>query len=239
MNEQEWYDQVEESLKKRGIQYREEQIQKSAVFLKQVWEANRRLNLTGACNESELLEKHFLDSLSLLEFYDLGKEKWCDLGSGAGFPGIPLKIFFPASELYILESSRKKINFIKRSLQFIEKRGVHLLHGRAENYGREEKWRGKFKFITCRAVAGLRVLVELGMPFLCEGGSMYLYKGPQLEKEIEQAGNALQLCNGKIVEQKEYRLSNGEIRKIINIKKKGPTPERYPRREGVPEKKPL
>ncbi len=212
---------------------------KIVKYLELVWEANKKLNLTGAKNINELIEEHFVDSLMLLKFYNPPPGKWCDLGSGAGFPGLPLKLVMEKNKMYLLEASRKKINFLKHAVNVLNLKEVEFLKGRAENVAREENCREKFDYLVARAVAEMPVLVETGLPLVKTGGLMFAYKGSRGEEEIKKAKNALEECGGKVIERHHYSISGRGKGVIYSIKKINNTPVKYPRREGIPRKKPL
>ena len=209
-----------------GISLEAHQADRAVSYLSAVSEANKHLNLTAARGEEDLLYKHFLDSLYLLKFYDLGKSesgkneiKMLDLGTGAGFPGVPLKIRLEAMELHLLDSARRKINFLKYTLQSLKISGVRYLNGRAEDFSEQQKYRGQYPYICSRAVGKLPELLRLGMPFLKKEGLYFIYKGPQGGQELEE-GKDLVDCWGAMVKgEHSYTLPGGETRKIYILQK--------------------
>jgi len=231
---------LKEALVREKIQFDWELLEKARFFLMSIWKYNSQLNLTAAKSLEELIEKHFMDSVLILKFVSDWKEKnICDLGTGAGFPGIPLKLFLPDNECYLLDSSRKKINFLKYTITKLELKKISFYNERAETACRDEGLREKFDYLTARAVAEMPVLVEIGLPLIKNDGSMFAYKGPKGPEEKEKAENALKICGGEVVDQWNYGLSSGEQRVIYHVKKIKPSLIKYPRKTGQPEKKPL
>lgn len=203
----------------------------------QIW--NRKFNLTAYKSERDIIIYHFLDSLLPLPFFPLREGDLIDIGSGAGFPGIPLKILQPSFSLYLLEANKKKILFLKN---IREKLGLDLeiMEGRAEDLGKNPLYREKFPLAVARAVAPLPVLLEYSLPFLKIGGLFIAYKGPRLKEELNESAKALSTLGGRIEEIKEAILPLcGERRMFLFVLKERETPPSYPRRAGIPSKRPL
>ena len=202
---------------------------------------NEKINLTAITDKDEVWLKHFEDSLSIDKIKDMDQtESVIDLGTGAGFPGLPRKIAYPNIKLTLLDSLDKRIRFLEAVVRELGLTDVTCIHGRAEDFSRSPEYREKYDLCVSRAVAGLSVLSELCIPFVKPGGSFVAYKSEKAEAEIAEAENALAILNGRIKTTEEFTLSdNVQKRILIDIEKTGLTPEKYPRRAGVPAKKPL
>ena len=216
-----------------------EQYHKYFILL-QEW--NEKINLTAIVEEEEVYLKHFYDSITLAKYKKIeGKPlKLCDVGSGAGFPSIPLKILFPEIEITIVDSLKKRINFLEILVKELGIENVHLYHDRAEDFGQKKKFRSSFDLVTARAVARLSVLSEFCLPITKEQGVFAAMKGSQGEEELRDAEKAIKTLGGKLdrVENFELPLNAGE-RTIVLIDKVKKTPRKYPRQAGTPNKKPL
>ncbi|GLV48146.1 ribosomal RNA small subunit methyltransferase G [Thermus sp. LT1-2-5] len=204
-------------------------------------EANRRVNLTALRTEAEVVGKHFLDSLTLLAL-PLWEGPWrvLDLGTGAGFPGLPLKIVRPELELTLLDATKKKVDFVAEAVAALGLKGVKAIWGRAEVLAHDPQHREAYHRVVARAVAPLCVLAELGLPFLALEGAMVAQKGPRVAEELDRLPQALPLLGGRMGEVRRLTLPyGGEERHLVVLSKEAPTPARYPRRPGLPEKHPL
>ena len=202
---------------------------------------NEKINLTAITDKDEVWLKHFEDSLSIDKIKDMDQtESIIDVGTGASFPGLPIKIAYPNIKLTLLDSLDKRIRFLEAVVRELGLTDVTCIHGRAEDFSRSPEYREKYDLCVSRAVAGLSVLSELCIPFVKPGGSFVAYKSEKAEAEIAEAENALAILNGRIKTTEEFTLSdNVQKRILIDIEKTGLTPEKYPRRAGVPAKKPL
>jgi 16S rRNA (guanine527-N7)-methyltransferase len=198
-----------------------------------------RQRLVGTKNVSELICKHIPDCLYPMKLNLISPGKMLDLGTGAGLPGIPLKICLPGQMLYLMDSNRRKINFLQMVSEELGLEQVFFLPGRAEEWAREEEYRERFELVVSRAVADTAALAEMALPLTMVGGMVLLYKGPRGEVEIEDAAEALRLCGGKLKDLYRYRLPTGEERTLLCLSKIQKTPVQYPRRAGQPVKKPL
>ena len=210
------------------------------LLLLQEW--NNKINLTAITEEDEVYLKHFYDSLTLARFVDFNQAglTLCDVGSGAGFPSIPLKILFPEIEITIVDSLKKRINFLELLVQELGLENVHLYHARAEDFGQENKFRSAFDVVTARAVARLSVLAEFCLPITKENGVFAAMKGSQGEEEFEDSKKALKTLGGRLNTIETFELpENAGERSIILIDKVKKTPKKYPRQAGTPNKKPL
>lgn len=221
-----------ERLTEAGIEAGKKEINNSVEYLNAIWEANRYLNLTAARSIEELLNKHFIDSLYLNKYYSFKDNKeLLDLGTGAGFPGLPLKLFNADIPLYMLDSARRKLSFIKYTADSIGLEQMYYLHGRAEYYGRQEQYREKFYYVCSRAVAAMPLLLEIGMPLVKVSGTMIIYKGPKGEEELKQSARIIDKLGGKLENNISYKLPGGEARIIYFIKKCHTTSMQYPRKK--------
>lgn len=219
-----------------AIAYTEAMIGKAAAYADYLREENQKMNLTAIREPKEMAVKHFADSLCLLNYVDLPQNAdLLDVGSGAGFPGLVLKIFRPDLNVTLLDALKKRCGFLERLREELSLADVTVLWGRGEDLAREENLRERFDFVTARAVASLPVLLELCTPFLKPGGCFLALKG---KAETDGAARALAVLNCELAAHRRYRL-NGEHRGLLVIKKTGSTPEKYPRRAGMPEKRPL
>ena len=214
----------------------EEQISKFEKYLELLLEWNEKFNLTAITDKDEIEEKHFLDSLMLIEFFGIGNKTLLDVGSGAGFPGIPLAIAEPSLKVTLLEANGKKVSFLKEVIKVLELPNVEVIQGRAE----ELKMREHFDVVTARAVKELNILLEISFHLLKVGGHFYAYKGPSAKEEYERAKGALKELGaaGPII--LEYDLPKSKNSRVfLRILKRNETPKKYPRPYGEIVKHPL
>ena len=202
-------------------------------------EGLKKQRLVGEKTAAEIIGKHFYDSLVPASFSLLHSGAVLDLGTGAGFPGLPLKIISPGTPFFLLEANGRKINFLKNVVAELGLAEVFLLHGRAEKIGQQEEYRERFGTVLSRAVAHTSVLLELSLPLASLGGRLVFFKGPRAYEELERSRRALELCGGRFKESREYCLPSGEKRVLLIFEKVASTPPQYPRRDGVPLKRPL
>ena len=204
-------------------------------------EWNSFMNLTAITEYDEVCTKHFLDSLSLCKALDCTRELTViDVGTGAGFPGIPLKIAFPNLSITLLDSLGKRVNFLKEVIGALGLEGIEAIHGRAEDYAKPNMLREQFDVCVSRAVANLSSLSEYCIPYVKVGGLFISYKSEKLAEEKAAAEHAVSLLGGEFLEQVEFFLPNSDIyRNLVVIKKGKCTPKKYPRKAGVPTKEPL
>ncbi len=227
-------DQMELSLSK-------EQIRQFISYYCMLYEKNKVMNLTAVTNWNEVQTKHFLDSLLLKEVMDLSKPvNVLDLGTGAGFPGIPLKIAFPDLHIVLADSLNKRIRFLDEVIEALGLKGIETVHSRAEDLGRKKGYRESFDLVVSRAVANLSSLTEYCIPFVKTGGYFVSYKSSDIEDEMRSAKNAVKLLGGGNMEKVTRSLPCTEMeRSFVVIKKEKSTPARYPRKAGTPSKDPL
>lgn len=204
-------------------------------------EWNQKMNLTGIEDEKEVFIKHFLDSVSATTKGYISKDaSIIDVGTGAGFPGIPLKICYKELKVTLLDSLNKRINFLQEVCNSIGLDNVEFIHGRAEDFGKSEDYREQFDIATARAVAGLPVLMELCVPFVKVGGYFICLKGPNANLELEESKKAMEVLGVEFVEKIDIELPEVDLEhNILVFKKVTNTPEKYPRKAGKPSKSPI
>lgn len=202
---------------------------------------NNKINLTAITDKDEVWLKHFEDSVSIDQIIDMNSvESIIDIGTGAGFPGIPLKIMYPHLKVTLLDSLNKRINFLNTVIDELELENVLTIHGRAEDFGHDEIYREKYDMCVSRAVANLNSLSELCIPFVKVGGRFVSYKSEKAEEEMHSAANAISLLGGAESKCLDVSLSDSSYnRKVIIINKVSSTSMKYPRKAGIPVKKPL
>ncbi len=227
---------------KYGIEINDKQLMQFETYYHLLMEWNQKVNLTTIVEYKEVLKKHFLDSCLLLTQYSdkvFAGKKIIDIGTGAGFPGIPLSILLPDSEFLLMDSLNKRIQFLSHVIEELGLDYVTVVHGRAEDFGKDENFREKYDFCISRAVAALPLLLEYCSPFVKEDGALLLYKSVKVHEEIEESSKAMQVLNCKISSLTELTDEPDFQRFIVEIKKIGQTPDKYPRRAGKPKKQPL
>lgn len=225
-----------------NIEVNNEQVEKFDNYYKLLIEWNKKINLTAIINYEDVIKKHFLDSVLLLKVYskDLFTSKnIIDVGTGAGFPGLPLAIMLPDTKFTLVDSLNKRIEFLKEVIDILKMNNITLIHSRAEELGINSDHREKYDICVSRAVAALPLLLEYCSPFVKKEGVLYMYKSLKVEEEIELSKNALSILNCSI--NKKILLAEEEDfqRYILEIKKENFTPEKYPRKPGKAKKKPL
>lgn len=217
------------------------QLEQFESYYRLLVEWNEKMNLTGITERPAVYEKHFYDSLTLASVTDLQKTvAMADIGSGAGFPSLPVKIAYPNLRITIIDALAKRIRFLDEVSSELGLRDVICLHGRAEEVGRKPEHRDQYDLVTARAVARLAALNELCMPFVKTGGIFVAMKGSDVEEELEESRYSAKQLNGSIQDTMQLTLpSEGSSRHLIVIAKKGSTPKAYPRKPGLPLKQPL
>src|SRR5699024_6116531 len=229
-------------LQKRGIPVTDEKMARFHRYLELLQEWNEKINLTAITQREEVYLKHFYDSLTVGLFVNFkeGVPSLCDVGSGAGFPSIPLKIIYPNLEITIVDSLNKRIQFLKTLVEELELENVHLFHDRAETFGQNKQFRETYDFVTARAVARMSVLSELCLPLVKKNGTFIAMKASSTEEELKEAEKAITVLGGKLREDLAFELPRdaGE-RHVILIDKKKETPKKYPRKPGTPNKSPI
>ncbi|EIQ81195.1 UNVERIFIED_CONTAM: 16S rRNA (guanine(527)-N(7))-methyltransferase RsmG [Streptococcus canis] len=237
MTPQDFYHTLEED----GFSLSLKQKEQFDTYFKLLVEWNTKINLTAITEENDVYLKHFYDSIApiLQGFLSNDPVRLLDIGAGAGFPSLPMKILFPNLEVTIIDSLNKRISFLTLLAQELGLENVHFFHGRAEDFGQNKAFRAQFDIVTARAVARMQVLSELTIPFLKIGGKLIALKAQAADQELEDAKTALSLLFGKVIVNHHYQLPNGDSRYITVVEKKKETPNKYPRKAGLPNKKPL
>lgn len=234
-----------QNLKEKALQLNidlnDTQLEQFHTFYEMLIEKNKVMNLTAITEAEEVIDKHFIDSLSCSRVMDMTKvEKVIDVGTGAGFPGIPLKIAFPEMELVLLDSLNKRVKFLNEVIEALSLTGVKAIHGRAEDAAREKQLRASFDLCVSRAVANLSTLSEYCIPFVKVNGYFVSYKSRKGMEEMETADRCMKLLGSKIEQIDEFQLSDQDSdRLLIKIKKCKGTSKEYPRKAGTPSKNPL
>ncbi len=234
-------EQFEKDLKEFNIVLSEHQTEQFFSYYEMLIEKNKVMNLTAITDFDEVIKKHFVDSLSLVKAYDLTSPvSLVDIGTGAGFPGIPLKIVFPDLEITLLDSLNKRVDFLQSVIASLDLKGIDAFHGRAEDFARQEKFRERFDLCVSRAVANLSVLCEYCLPYVKIGGKFISYKSEKIMEELKAAEHAVNVLGGKVKEQISFTLPDSDInRNLIVIEKNRKTPKQYPRKAGTASKDPL
>lgn len=226
-------------LKAIGIELSDEQLEQFLTYYEMLIEKNKVMNLTAITDFDEVLEKHFEDSLSLIQAVDLEKSQAViDLGTGAGFPGIPLKITFPNLQITLADSLNKRILFLDDVIRELGLTGIDTVHGRAEDLAKNSDYREKFDLCVSRAVANLSTLSEYCLPFVKIGGKFISYKAGECDEEVAASKSSIFLLGGKISDIKKFELGESG-RAFVIIDKVSGTPKKYPRKAGTPSKDPL
>lgn len=231
-----------QSLEAAGISLTDQQMTQFNRYFELLVEWNEKINLTAITEKEEVYLKHFYDSLTVAMHVELADKSYSlvDVGSGAGFPSIPLKIALPNLEITIVDSLNKRINFINEVVSELGLKGVHAYHDRAETFGQNPLFRGQFDFATARAVARLNLLAEFCLPLVKKQGQFLAMKAQSADDEIAESKNAIATLGGKFVEDIQFDLPSGAgERHILRIEKPKETPNKYPRKPGKPAKNPL
>lgn len=232
---------LKEGAKELGLSLNDKQIDQFLKYKDLLVDWNKKINLTAITEDQDIMIKHFLDSISCTKLsYIKDNHKVIDVGTGAGFPGIPINIYYKDVSLTLLDSLNKRINFLKEVCTDIGLENVDFQHGRAEDFGQDKKFREKYDIAVARAVAPLNVLCEYCMPFVKVGGYFICQKGPNIDEEMKDAKKAIEILGGKFIKKIDISLPFCDItHNIVVIEKIKNTSTKYPRKAGTPTRKPL
>jgi 16S rRNA (guanine527-N7)-methyltransferase len=224
-----------------NIDFSEKQINQFIQYYEMLIEKNKVMNLTAITEMDEVIVKHFLDSLLVIKDFDLSKvESMIDVGTGAGFPGIPMKIMFPHIRVVLLDSLNKRLYFLNEVIDALELEQIETVHGRAEDISKKAEYREQFDLCVSRAVANLSTLSEYCIPFIKQSGMFISYKSSTSDEEIEESRKAISVLGGSIVSKNIIKLPCSDVDRVfVNIEKVKTTPKKYPRKAGTPSKEPI
>ncbi|WP_123054929.1 16S rRNA (guanine(527)-N(7))-methyltransferase RsmG [Clostridium sp. JN-1] len=236
-----YFDIMKDACDDVNINFDEKAYDKFVKYKDMIIEWNKKINLTAITDEDEIIKKHFIDCINIFKFIPLkGAKNVIDIGTGAGFPGIPMKIVKNDLNITLLDSLNKRINFLNAVIDKLELTNINTIHGRAEDYARKQEYREKADAVVSRAVANLTVLSELCIPYVKVGGYFIAMKGPAVVDEIEEAQNAISILGCKVEDIIEVDIKDSDLNhNLVVIKKLKHTNNTYPRKPGIVSKKPL
>lgn len=237
----EYISKILDSFEKLDLTIEEVQAEKFFRYYECLLEWNQKMNLTAITEFDEVLLKHFVDSVAVVKVMDLNKiESVIDVGTGAGFPGVPLKIMFPHLKITLLDSLQKRIQFLETIITELKLNHIEALHGRAEDFGQSPEYREQYDLCVSRAVANLSTLSEYCVPFIKVGGYFISYKAERIEEEVKTAESAIRKLHCESPQIRKVLLPESELnRSFVQVRKKGHLDKKYPRKAGMPAKKPL
>ena len=239
MDKKEFEKIFKEYAKYLNIEINNKQIEKFYQYMNLLLEWNQKINLTAIIDYKDIILKHFVDSLTI-EKYIEKNSYLVDIGTGAGFPGIPLKIVREDIKIVLVDSLNKRVQFLNEVIKKLDLQNIEAIHARVEEFGKNKRYRESFDIATSRAVANMSTLSEYMIPLVKVNGKCICMKGKEIEKELEDAKNAIKILGGKVLERKEFQLIDDDInRNIIVIAKEKSTSSKYPRKPGIPAKDPL
>ena len=234
-------EKIKKTFSEMGHELTEKQAEQFYIYYEMLVETNKVMNLTAITEFDEVIQKHFVDSIVKTEvFVEKGVETLIDVGTGAGFPGIPLKIMYPQLKVTLLDSLNKRLNFLNQVIEKIGLEEIRTVHYRAEDGARTVELREKFDCVVSRAVANMSTLCEYCLPYAKTGGCFVAYKSGNAEEEVEKAKKAIHLLGGVKEKTISFELPDSDIgRSLVVIRKKETTSKKYPRKAGLPSKEPL
>ncbi len=239
MKMEEFKREFEKYLEKMSISLNKEQYDQFYAYMVLLIEWNEKINLTAITEPQEIILKHFVDSLTIAKYIEEGKTI-IDMGTGAGFPGIPLKIYRNDVKVVLADSLNKRIKFLNEVIEKLQLKNIETIHCRAEELGKNKEYREKFDYATSRAVANLSTLSEYLLPFVKLNGSGIFMKTMEIDEELENAKKAIKILGGRIEKVDKFEIPESDLgRSIIIVKKEKQTPSKYPRKPGTPAKEPL
>ena len=239
MDIKELREELEKNLNVLNIELKEKQVKQFYDYINLLIEWNKKINLTAIIEPKEIILKHFVDSLTISKYIN-EKSTLIDVGTGAGFPGIPLKILRNDIKITLVDSLNKRIKFLDEVIKKLNLDNIKTVHGRAEEIGRNKEYREKFDYATSRAVANISTLSEYLIPLIKNNGQCIYMKGTDLDEELEKGKKAISVLGGNIVNKEEFELPYSDIKRtIIIIEKVKNTPTKYPRKAGTPSKEPI
>lgn len=239
MEKIEFFEKLKEQAGKLNIELTNKQLEQFYLYMELLLEWNEKINLTAITDVDDIIKKHYIDSLTINKYIE-ENIKIIDVGTGAGFPGIPIKIVKENNEIVLLDALNKRLKFLEEVINKNNLMNIKTIHYRAEEAGRDKKYREKFDIATSRAVAPLNVLLEYMLPLAKVGGKCICMKGSNAKEEIEQSKNAIQILGGEIEKVEEFNLPDTDMaRTIIIVRKVSNTPSKYPRKAGTPSKEPI
>lgn len=239
MLKEEFSEKIKEYMNKINIEISDKQIEKFFDYMNLLLEWNEKINLTAITEPEDIILKHFVDCATILK-YIKDEDKIIDIGTGAGFPGIPLKILNEKLDITLMDSLNKRINFLNEIINKLDLKNIVAIHARAEELARNKEYREKFDIAISRAVANLSTLSEYMLPFVKKDGMVISMKGSNIEEEVKNAKKAIKILGGEIEKIDNFNLANtNNIRNIITIKKVVKTPKEFPRKAGKPSKEPI
>lgn len=239
MDKKEFFCEIERNIEELGITLNEKQKEDFYIYMNLLISWNEKINLTAITEPKDVIIKHFIDSLTIFKALEPGKTI-IDVGTGAGFPGIPIKIYDEMAKVTLLDSLNKRIIYLNDVIQKLEIKNIESIHGRVEEIANKKEYRQKYDVATSRAVAALNILVEYLLPLVKVGGKCICMKGPEIQDELKNSENAIKILGGKLEQVINFKLPNTDFeRNLIIIKKIKDTPNIYPRKPGTPSKEPL
>jgi len=237
----EYFDILNKASNNEGLEFNEKKYNQFMEYKALIKEWNEKVNLTAIKEDEEIVKKHFIDSMKVFKFDELKSAKnIIDIGTGGGFPGIPMKIIKPEINIVLLDSLNKRIKFLNEVIKSLDLKDIKAIHGRAEDFAQEKQYREKFDVAVSRAVANLTVLSEYCIPYVKVGGYFVAMKGPAVEEEIKVSKNAIRMLGGRIEHIEKVQIEDSDLNhNLVIIKKIAETHKKYPRKAGIVAKEPL